>query len=586
MANASLHPLLNYLRRVCGASAGADEIDDGQLLHRFLSGHDESAFTMIVQRYGAMVWGLCVRRLGETPEAEDAFQATFLVLVRKAASLRTPGQLGPWLYGVAYRTALKLSARRAQKAVKERPLLEEAAEKEPADSSWGELRPILDEEVNRLPEKYRQPVLLCYLQGMSSEEAARRLGCAKGTVFSRLSRARELLRRRLVRRGVEMSAGALAALLADNALLRAAPPAALSETTIRMSLMFAAGTTSSAVSASLTALVEGVVRSMFLSKVKFAVIVLVTIGLLGSGAGFVAHRTAAGQPADKPAPAADRPPSVVQKTKEKTDKEKPREEAPAPKPAVEEAVADSGWDAVTRLKNWREQLTKPLNFEGIEDPRLTLQDALDKLGHRFKINFEINDKAFELDQLKDVGRTPIGETKPIPPMRNTTLATLLRLILARVPTPSGAVYILRPDSVEITTTRALLLELGIARDKPAGVDPDSPEGLFGPPEIPLVWDVFEETPISKALMRVTERTSFSVIVDASFKDRVKDNVTAQFNNVPVDTAVRLLANMANLSMVQVDNVFYLTTPEKAKLLRNEYLRDARGRVIYDERPKK
>jgi RNA polymerase sigma factor (sigma-70 family) len=568
MANASLHPLLNYLRRVCGSSAGADEIDDGQLLHRFRTGRDESAFTMIVQRYGAMVWGLCVRRLGETPEAEDAFQATFLVLVRKAASLRTPQQLGPWLYGVAYRTALKLQARRAQKAAKETPMLEEAAEKKREDSTWCELRPILDEEVNRLPEKYRQPVLLCYLQGMSSEEAARRLGCAKGTVFSRLSRARDLLRRRLVRRGVEVSAGALAALLADNAFLRAAPPAALSETTIRMSLMFAAGTTSSAMSASLTALVEGVVRSMFLSKVKVAVIVLVTIGLLGSGAGFVAHRTAAGQPGDKPAPAADRPPSVAQKTKEKTkEKVKPREEGPAPKPKVEEAAPDPKQDAATRLEIWRAQLTNPLNFEGIADPGITLQEALNKLGKQFNINFEINDKAFELDQVNnDVGATLIAGSKPIPPMRNASLASVLRIILARVPAPSGAVYILRPDSVEITTTVALLRELGIARNSPAGF----------PPVIPLVWDVFEETPISKALIRVTEQTPFTVIVDSSVKDKVKLNATAQFNNVPVDTAVRLLANMADLSMVKLDNVFYLTTPEKAKRLREEHQRDTRG----------
>jgi hypothetical protein len=134
------------------------------------------------------------------------------------------------------------------------------------------------------------------------------------------------------------------------------------------------------------------------------------------------------------------------------------------------------------------------------------------------------------------------------------------------------VYILRPDSVEITTTAALLFELGIARSS----SPGAPEGFFSPLEIPLVWDVFEETPISKALMRVTEQTSFSVIVDSSVKDKVKLSVTAQFNNVPVDTAVRLLANMADLSMVKLDNVFYLTTPEKAKRLREEHLRDIQG----------
>lgn len=130
--------------------------------------------------------------------------------------------------------------------------------------------------------------------------------------------------------------------------------------------------------------------------------------------------------------------------------------------------------------------------------------------------------------------------------------------------------------------------MGITRfihDRDSADDP-----RVGPPEIPLVWDVFEETPLSQALMRVAERASFNVIVDSSIKDKVKLNVTTQFNNVPVNTAVRLLANMADLSMVQLDNVFYLTTPEKAKRLRVEHLRALWGlrgpSELNDEGPKK
>jgi RNA polymerase sigma factor (sigma-70 family) len=246
LAMPSLHPLLHYLRRLSIGLAGGD-VEDAQLLRRFLAQHDENAFTAIVQRYGAMVWALCVRRLGETPEAEDAFQATFLVLVRKARSLHGPEPLGPWLYGVAYRTAMKLCGRRARLAARETTLPEQVDE-ERSEQMWSDLRPILDEEVNRLPTKYRQPVLLCYLQGLSSEEAARRLGCAKGTIFSRLSRARELLRRRLVKRGVGVPSGVLAAVLTDSAV-RLAPPAILCASTIRTSLLFAAGTASPALSA-------------------------------------------------------------------------------------------------------------------------------------------------------------------------------------------------------------------------------------------------------------------------------------------------------------------------------------------------
>jgi RNA polymerase sigma factor (sigma-70 family) len=552
MASASLHPLLHYLRRL-GTSAAAGEQDDGQLLHRFLSGRDPAAFTTIMQRYGAMVWGICVRRLGETAEAEDAFQATFLVLVRKASSLRTPQQLGPWLYGVAYRTTLKLRGRLARQVTREAPLLEQTPQKQPADSIWPELRPLLDEEVNRLPEKYRQPVVLCYLQGMSSEEAAERLRCAKGTIFSRLARARDLLRKRLVRRGVGVSAGVLAALLPDNAILRSAPPAALGETTVRLSLLVAAGTAGPAMSASLAALVEGVIQSMFLSKVKFVVIVFLALGLLSSGAGFVAHRTAAGQPAAKPASPSERPAAVLDKNKEKT-KEKPPEEAPAPKVKPEEALAVTIPDATARIKTWHERLTQPLDFAGLEDQRATLADALDMLSKRYNLTFEINDGAFSAENLSQVEQTPITATKTIPALKTSSLATVLRIILARVPSPSGAAFVLRPDSVEITTNMAVRKELGVWEPRPL---------------LPLVWDVFEDISISKALQRVTERTSFNVIVDSTVKEKVKEKVTVQFNNVPVDTAVRLLANMADLSMVQVDNVFYLTTPEKAKRLREE-----------------
>src|SRR6185437_10153085 len=335
MANHSLHPLLHYLRRLSGGPAGDGELDDAQLLRRFLANGEQAAFTTIVQRYGAMVWGLCVRRLGETPDAEDAFQATFLVLVRKAPSLRGPELLGPWLHGVAYRTALKVRGRRARHAAREAPLPEQCAE-ESTEQVWSDLRPVIDEEVNLLPEKYRQPVLLCYLQGMSSEEAAQRLGCAKGTIFSRLSRARDLLRKRLARRGLGVSAVALATVLTEKAAVRALPPAILTETTIRTSLLFAAGTAGQALSAPLAALVEGVLRNMVLSKMKLIVVVVLVLGLIGSGAGFVAHRGKAEQPPIKPVPV---PAAVPDKAEAKEPEAKPKPKAVKPAQKPEEGAA-------------------------------------------------------------------------------------------------------------------------------------------------------------------------------------------------------------------------------------------------------
>jgi RNA polymerase sigma factor (sigma-70 family) len=558
----SLHPLLRYLRRLSSGLAGGD-VEDAQLLHRFLTQHDESAFTAIVQRYGAMVWALCVRRLGETPEAEDAFQATFLVLVRKAHALRDPEPLGPWLYGVAYRTAMKLRGRRARLAARETALPEQTAEERP-EQIWNDLRPILDEEVNRLPTKYRQPVLLCYLQGLSSEEAARRLGCAKGTIFSRLSRARDLLRRRLSKRGVCVPVGVLAAVLTDNAV-RSAPPAILCASTIRTSLLFAAGTTSPALSAPLAALVEGVLRSMFLSKVKFVAIVLLTLGLFGSGAGFVAHRTGAEQPASKPVPAPVRPAAVADKAKEKEPEAKP-------KPKANEAFAIAQLDTPSRLKEWRDKLNQPVEFDGFKDPKMPLDEALKNLGDRYNLVFKLNEKAFKFDNIVDVERVEVASEKPIPAMK-ASLRTVLQAILDRVPVASGAAYLLRKDHVEITTNAFIKIELGRPEDL------EVPPEFLVRPERSLVWDTFEDIPIAQALQRIADTNDLNVVTDARVAKNLQLKVTARFNNVAVDTVMRLLTNMADVNVVQVDNVFYVTTPENAKRLREEQEKIKRNEAI-------
>jgi RNA polymerase sigma factor (sigma-70 family) len=565
MATPSLHPLLHYLRRLSGGTAGGD-VEDAQLLRRFLNQRDESAFTTIVQRYGAMVWALCVRRLGETPEAEDAFQATFLVLVRKARSLRGPELLGPWLYGVAYRTALKLRGRRARLAARETTLPEQAAEERP-ERVWSDLRPILDEEVNRLPEKYRQPVLLCYLQGLSSEEAARRLGCAKGTIFSQLSRARDLLRRRLSKRGLGVSSGVLAAVLTENAAARSAPPAILCASTIRTSLSFAAGTANPALSAPLAALVEGVLRSMFLSKVRFVVIVLLALGLVGSGAGFIAHRTGAEQPVPKSAPAPILPAAVADKAKKKDVESQPD----TPPPAVVEQKQ------TTRSQELRRLLDKPVQYEGLDDPQVTLQDALEQLAKRYNLPLDINEHAFKGADIKEVRSFKIITATPIPqmhtwlgmvlkkvfgrvsppatytpiPQMNTRLGTVLKKVLSRV-SPS-ATYIIRDDFIEITTVQAIRKEFFANR----------PNGPFPP----LVTANFEKVPLEAALKELGR--SSNVVLDSRAAKEGQTSVKANLVNVPLDTAVRLLANMAGLSMVRLDDVFYVTTAENAKQMREE-----------------
>src|SRR5262245_35971990 len=190
--------------------AGPDAVPDDQLLERFHSQGEEIAFTALVKRHGPMVLRVCERVLGKTPDAEDAFQATFIVLVRKAGKISRPNLLANWLYGVAYRIALKARACAKKHHSRERPISQGATVPEPAlnerstESSSLDLRGLLDEAVNRLPEKYRLPVVLCYLEGRTTEAASQTLGCPQGTVMSRLSRARDLLRDRLARRGLAL----------------------------------------------------------------------------------------------------------------------------------------------------------------------------------------------------------------------------------------------------------------------------------------------------------------------------------------------------------------------------------------------
>ena len=218
--------------------ATAAEPSDGQLLQRFTAEHDQTAFAAVVARHGPMVLGVCRRILKDWHDAADAFQATFLVLVRKAGSLSRPELLGNWLYGVACRTAVRAKARAARRRAHERGV---AAMAIPAPTTEGEgpdFREELDEELNSLPEKYRTPLVLCYLQGRSNAEAARLLGCPAGSMSWRLAKAREALRQRLVRRNPACTAAPLTLILTEA---NTSVPAALAESTVHVAGLFVSG---------------------------------------------------------------------------------------------------------------------------------------------------------------------------------------------------------------------------------------------------------------------------------------------------------------------------------------------------------
>ncbi len=278
MSSSALAASLRHLRGKLAAQQHSDDSDE-QLLHAFLVGRDENAFAVLVRRHGPMVLNICRRVLGHEQDAEDAFQATFLVLSRQAARLRKKASLVSWLHGIAYRIALKAKQSAARRRKHEGRAPARPNTEPSADLLWHEVRALLDEEIAHLPEKYRSVFVLSYLQDCGREETARRLGLKEGTVASRLDAARKRLRRRLARRGVELTAVLTAAALATPPA-SALPPLLIS-TTIKAAL--GEGTVN-LISASVAELAKGAATVAAVSKAKCAALSLVGVILL-SGAG-------------------------------------------------------------------------------------------------------------------------------------------------------------------------------------------------------------------------------------------------------------------------------------------------------------
>jgi RNA polymerase sigma factor (sigma-70 family) len=300
MPNRQPNVILPHLYRMIGSPLGGD-LSDRDLLERFLSRRDPAAFTDLVRRHGPTVLGVCRRVLHNAHDAEDAFQATFLVLARKAGSIARRESLGCWLYGVAYRVALKARAGTLRRRKHERQAAPRAGNQGAATGSWDEVRLILDEEVSRLPDKYRRPVVLCYFEGKTYQEAARLLGCPAGTASVRLARARELLRNSLARRGLGLTSGVLAACMAGERV-SASEVCLLAEAAASAAARWLAGPAAAGVSTQVIALTEGVVQDMMVRKWTSLAGVFLVVGLTLGAAGALGRR-----PAGAPAAAADPP---------------------------------------------------------------------------------------------------------------------------------------------------------------------------------------------------------------------------------------------------------------------------------------
>ena len=282
---------MRYIRAVAAVS-DSDEFSDGELLDRFVRQRDEAAFAAIVARHGGMVWAVCRKFLDREQDAEDAFQAVFLTLARKAASAGGRNCLPGWLHEVSRRITANL-----RREARRRAKVETAAAEQPRlvadDLTWREGLLVLDEELARMPQRYRAVLIVCCLEGRSRDEAARQLGWTQSQVKGRLERGRDLLRRRLSRRGLDLGA----ILLATTSTAFGSIPATVVLATIQAAPAFAAGQSIAAeiVSSKVTLLSEGVLQAMFLTKIKIVTALALMLGMLGMGSVLLPDRTATGQ---------------------------------------------------------------------------------------------------------------------------------------------------------------------------------------------------------------------------------------------------------------------------------------------------
>jgi RNA polymerase sigma factor (sigma-70 family) len=301
---AQLDTILKQVRALGATQARAD-VSDGDLLRRFIDRRDEAAFSLLAKRHGPMVLSVGRRLLGREHDAEEVFQATFLLLARKAGSIRKGGSVGSWLYGVAYRLAARTREQRAQRRAHERQAAARRTAELRAAGAWQELQAVLDDALAGLPEKYRAPLVLCYLEGKTQEEVARQLGCPLGTVRSWLARGRTMLRRQLARRGVPLSAGAVATALVAGAASAATVklPPNLLHPTLRAALQFAAGQeVNGLVSGQVTHIAKGGLTTTVTAKLRAGSVLLIALTALLAGVGLAARQGLGAKPADGPAP--------------------------------------------------------------------------------------------------------------------------------------------------------------------------------------------------------------------------------------------------------------------------------------------
>jgi RNA polymerase sigma factor (sigma-70 family) len=543
--------VVEQLRKAVLLQDGAG-LTDGQLLECFIEHREQAAFTALVQRHGPMVWAVC-RRLLNHHDAEDAFQATFLVLVRKAASVEPKEMVASWLYGVAHKTALQARRTAARRSAKEKQVVEVLERAAAEKQLWHDLQPLLDTELSRLPVKYRAVVVLSDLEGKTRTEVARQLGVPEGTVAGRLARARGMLAERLARRGLVVSSGSLAVVLSQSAG-SASVPLSLPVSTIKAASLYAADQAVAAglISLEVAALTRGVLTTMLLTQLRFVGVVLLIGGILATGTSVSTHFLSAQTNRTEQAvrTSSKMPEKDVSKTNRaanptvKQDKGQPPDDSKAqalPKdpPTTPVPIGKMIPASVQRI---RDTLAKPVSLENGIPVNTTLREAMECLSSNYDVPILFDTQAFKDKGIDVVEDTPVKLSKMI----GIRLETILRLLLDQV----NGTYLIRTGYIEVVPCERAQPEYWRKVRSLA----------------PRVNVNFTERALDGALRELADQSGISVVIDTRARERATTNVTAALNSVPIDTAVLILAEMADLRLVVLDNVLFVTTKENAEQL--------------------
>lgn len=565
---AELHRLLGP-----GPVAGLSE---WQLLCRYVRQRDETAFEAIVAWHGPMVLGVCRRLLADGHDVEDAFQATFLVLVRKAESLAERDALGPWLYGVAYRVALKARGLAARRRARE-PNIAVTAPSVPShgDPARFELGMVLDEELSRLPAKYRAPIVLCYFEGLTHEDAASRLRWPVGTVKGRLARARETLKGRLTRRGIALSAAALTASLSQSAV--AMVPETLMRTTVAHGTRLA---TAGAVSASIAMLTEGVLMSMGLTRLKVVSSGLV-LAMLATGVGVIAQQSREELPREERAPTAPAARSL---------------EAPAPVPSPASLAVDGSPPG--RVAGPIPRLEQAQRDLATEIFRSELRDYLDRGNGDVR---EMERWSRTIVDASGAAREDRIDALTEHLSRMTALEQAVNRQRARgrgrVHDALAATYFRQDAGLMLERARAGQNDLA-RRSDPDGQDPDGDlrsRAILEKLEQPVTMSFANETPLEDVLKYIQSATAgandsrIPIYVDPVGLQQAQKTMTSpislDLDGVPLKVTLRLALDQLGLTYTVKDGLMTITSEPgsvDARPLKDLVDKAARGQLSSPE----